>query len=81
MHVRSVEQGSYFGTLSLDEPMALEEVVLFSECHDDWGYHMDSLEFGFEVFERELDASWTLDVGAGVTDTAGDVDCTNMGYR
>ena len=55
LHVRSVEKGTFFGTLFLDEPMDLAKVVVSSICRSPWGYHMDTLEFGSEQFERELD--------------------------
>ena len=81
LHVRSVERGSFFGTRSLDEPINFADVTVeyvWNWRH--WGYDMSSISFHGEDWERQLDASTTEDVGAGVTDTVGDIQCTNMAY-
>ena len=41
---------------------------------------MSSISFHGEDWERQLDGSTTEDVGAGVTDMVGDIQCTNMAY-
>ena len=80
LHVRSVERGAFFGTLSLDEPVDFAHVEV-NNLNKDWGYNLsDICMSSVEVFERQLDGSMTEDVGAGVTDTVGDIKCTNMRY-
>lgn len=80
LHVRSVERGEFFGTLSLNEPIDFAHVVV-NTLSDDWGYNMSNIAIvGEDDFERQLDASTTEDIGAGVTDTVGDIQCTNMRY-
>ena len=81
LHVRSVERGTFFGTMRLDEPIDFADVtVKYIWNWKHWGYDMASISFHGEDWERELDGSMTLDVGSGVTDTVGDIQCTNMTY-
>ena len=80
LHVRSVERGAFFGTLSVSEPVDFSQVEV-NNFYEDWGYNLSEIEMSpFDSFERQLDGSMTEDVGAGVTDTVGDTQCTNMRY-
>ena len=80
LHVRSVERGVFFGTLSLSEPIDFADLEV-NNIDEDWGYNLANVSFDFlEAFERQLDRSTTEDVGAGVTDTVGDIHCANMSY-
>ena len=64
----------------MSEPVDFAQVEVHN-FYEDWGYNLSEIEMSpFDSFERQLDGSMTEDVGAGVTDTVGDTQCTNMRY-